>query len=94
MRMGHEALERADEDDACAELLSARLRGESPETASIPARLRHAAGAHKFFDPACDWAPEKDFDLCTQIDVFDFVLSLDRDASPPCLRRIDVPQRS
>jgi 2-phosphosulfolactate phosphatase len=94
VRMGHEARERAEEDDACAELLSARLRGEAPNTALIAARLRHAAGAHKFFDPACDWAPETDFDFCTQVDAFDFVLSLDRSASPPSLRRVDVPRAS
>lgn len=94
VRMGHEARERADEDDACAELLSARLRGDEPDTTLIPSRLRHAAGAHKFFDPACDWAPETDFNLCTQVDAFDFVLSLDRSVSPPSLRRIDVPRAS
>lgn len=94
VRMGHEARERADEDDACAELLSARLRGESPDASTIRSRLRHAAGAHKFFDPVCDWAPQGDFNACTEVDVFDFVLSLDRTASIPCLRRIDVPQLS
>ena len=94
VRMGHEARERAEEDDACAELLSARLRGEEPNTALIAARLRHAAGAQKFFDPACDWAPETDFNFCTQVDAFDFVLSLDRSASPPSLRRVDVPRAS
>lgn len=94
VRMGHEARERAEEDDACAELLSARLRGEEPDTAAIAPRLRHAAGAQKFFDPACDWAPETDFSFCTQVDAFDFVLSLDRNASPPGLRRIDVPRAS
>lgn len=91
IRMGHEAREGADEDDACAELLSARLRGDAPDTSSIQSRLRNAAGAHKFFDPACDWAPESDFNYCTQVDAFDFVLSLDRATSPPSLRRIDVP---
>jgi 2-phosphosulfolactate phosphatase len=91
VRMGHEARERAEEDDACAELLSARLRGEEPDTALIAPRLRHAAGAQKFFDPACDWAPQTDFNLCTQVDTFDFVLMLDRTASPPTLRRVDVP---
>jgi 2-phosphosulfolactate phosphatase len=92
VRMGHEARERSDEDDACAEILSERLRGNSPDASAIRSRLRHAAGAQKFFDPACDWAPEGDFNLCTQVDVFDFVLSLDRTAATPCLRRIDVPR--
>jgi 2-phosphosulfolactate phosphatase len=90
VRMGHEAHERCDEDDLCAKLLAARLRGESPSTANVRNRLRRALSAKKFFDPACDWAPERDFDLCTEVDIFDFVLRLDRERSPPVLRKIDV----
>ncbi len=37
-------------------------------------RLRDAPAAVKFFDPACDWAPLDDFDYCTDVDRFDFVL--------------------
>ncbi len=90
VRMGHEARERCDEDDLCAQLLLARLRDEPFDTTTIRERLRSAESAKKFFDPACDWAPERDFELCTQTDRFDFVLELDRSASLPSLRRIDV----
>ncbi len=88
VRMGHEARERCDEDDLCAELLHARLRGESPDVGSVRDRLRLAASAKKFFDPACHWAPERDFELCTAVDVFEFVLRMDRSQSPPVLRKI------
>ncbi|HEY7640670.1 MAG TPA: 2-phosphosulfolactate phosphatase [Steroidobacteraceae bacterium] len=57
VRMGHEAVERCPEDDLCAELLQRRLAGEQPELADVRERLRGAASAQKFFDPACDWAP-------------------------------------
>lgn len=66
VRMGHEARARADEDDLCAELLAARLCGERYDT----------AGAEKFFDAAASWAPLRDFELCTALDRFDFVLRL------------------
>lgn len=79
VRMGQEATERCDEDDLCAELLLRRLLGEDPNVASVPERLRAAPSAAKFFDPACDWAPEPDFDYCTQVDRFDFVLKLQPD---------------
>lgn len=92
VRMGHEARENCDEDDLCAELLRSRLLGEPMPVAGIRERLRRASSARKFFDPACDWAPERDFDLCTRVDEFDFVLRLDTGASPACLRRIDVPR--
>lgn len=91
VRMGHEARENCDEDDLCAELLRSRLLGEPMPVAGIRERLRKASSAEKFFDPACDWAPERDFDLCTRVDEFDFVLQLDAGASPPRLRKIDVP---
>ncbi len=79
VRMGHEATERCDEDDLCAEILLRRLLGENPAVATVPERLRFASSAAKFFDPACDWAPEPDFDFCTQVDRFDFVLRLQPD---------------
>ncbi len=88
VRMGHEARENSDEDDICAELLRSRLSGEPMPTEGIRERLRGASSAQKFFDPACDWAPEGDFELCTRVDVFDFVLQLDRSSAPPCLRPI------
>ena len=88
VRMGHEASERCEEDDLCADILARRLRGEKPHVDRVRERLRTAPSARKFFDPACDWAPERDFELCTQVDAFDFVLRLDRDAAPGRLARI------
>lgn len=92
VRMGHEARERCDEDDLCADLLQRRLLGEAPEVSLLRERLRAAASATKFFDPACDWAPQRDFELCTAVDTFDFVLQLDSSQHPPALRLIAVPQ--
>jgi len=76
VRMGQDARERCDEDDLCAQLLAGRLSGEGFDTATIRQRLRSAPSAHKFFDPAATWAPERDFELCTDADRFDFVLRL------------------
>lgn len=88
--MGQDARENCDEDDLCAEILTQRLRGERPDVTRVRERLRTAASAQKFFDPACDWAPESDFELCTQVDIFDFVLQLDTALPPPSLRCIPV----
>jgi 2-phosphosulfolactate phosphatase len=76
VRMGHEARERCAEDDLCAELLVARLAGRPYDVATVRDRLRVAPAAAKFFDPAATWAPEQDFELCTAVDRFDFVLRL------------------
>src|SRR5215831_11207571 len=51
VRMGHEARERCDEDDLCAELIAARLHGGDLDVSSIRPQLRHAKSAQKFFDP-------------------------------------------
>lgn len=91
VRMGFEARERCTEDDLCAELLAARLRGEPYPLATIRDRLRTAPAAGKFFDPACQhYAPQADFDLCLAVDQFDFVLRLDREHLPLRLMRIAV----
>lgn len=91
VRMGLAARERCAEDDLCAELLRARLSGERFDTGGVRDTLRLAPAAGKFFDPAATWAPEGDFDLCTDVDRFDFVLRLaDRGSLLPHLERIDV----
>lgn len=91
VRMGYEARERCMEDDLCADLLAARLRGEVYPVTDIRQRLRLAPAAEKFFDAACQhYAPQQDFELCTEVDRFDFVLRLDSVRVPPSLCRIDV----
>lgn len=90
VRMGQYARERCAEDDACAELIARRLRGEAPDTDAIRERLRTSPSAAKFFDPACHWAPQLDFELCTQVDAFDFVLRLDRTQSPAALVKVPI----
>jgi 2-phosphosulfolactate phosphatase len=74
VRMGHEARERCAEDDLYAECLRLMLQGAPAPLGEVRERLRDAPAARKFFDPECDWAPRPDFDYCTEVDRFDFVL--------------------
>jgi 2-phosphosulfolactate phosphatase len=90
VRMGQHATERCVEDDACADVIARRLRGESPDMNAVCNTLRDAPSAQKFFDPDCDWAPERDFELCTAFDAFDFVLRLDRSVEPIALVRVPI----
>jgi len=95
VRMGHEARERCAEDDLYAECLAQLLRGQPAPLAEVRDRLRSAPAARKFFDPACDWAPRDDFDYCTEVDRFDFVLRVLRVPGRPLeLERIEAPPRS
>ncbi|MGA0704941.1 MAG: 2-phosphosulfolactate phosphatase [Steroidobacteraceae bacterium] len=91
VRMGQEARERCAEDDLCADIIAARLAGDSPDAAALAAELRYAPSARRFLDPEADWAPEADLGYCIDVDRFDFVLRLeDRDGELPWLARIDV----
>jgi 2-phosphosulfolactate phosphatase len=92
VRMGHEARERCAEDDLYAECLRLLLLGEPAPLGEVRERLRTAPAAAKFFDPACDWAPRDDFEYCTDVDRFDFVLRLKRVPGEPVeLERIAAP---
>jgi 2-phosphosulfolactate phosphatase len=59
------------------------LLGQPAPLAEVRERLRNAPAAVKFFDPAADWAPLEDFDYCTDVDRFDFVLRLKGAADAP-----------
>ena len=76
VRMGHHARERCVEDDACAELLLARLTGAAHDETGLLARLPGTPAADKFRDPQATWAPYEDLALCMALDHFDFVLRL------------------
>lgn len=90
VRMGHEAREPCAADTLCAALLEARLTGRPFDDGSLRERLRDTPAARMFFDPAADWAPQGDFDRCTDLDRFDFVLRLDaRDGPLP--RLVAIP---
>jgi len=92
VRMGHEARERCAEDDLYAECLGLLLRGRPAPLADVRERLRSAPAAAKFFDPACDWSPREDFDYCTDVDRFDFVLRAKRVPGEPLeLERVAMP---
>jgi len=92
VRMGHEARERCAEDDLYAECLRLLLLGAPAPLGEVRERLRAAPAAAKFFDPACDWAPRDDFEYCTDVDRFDFVLRLKRAPGEPIeLERVPAP---
>lgn len=75
--MGLEGREPTEEDTLCAEYIRARLLGQSPDITSQMDDLRNTSGK-KFFDPAQQEAfPQPDFDMCIQLNKFDFALSVE-----------------
>jgi 2-phosphosulfolactate phosphatase len=73
---GHRAEGEALEDTLCAEYIRDRLLGNPVDIEEIKDQLATCLSAQKFFDPEKKWAPEEDFDLCTNIDRFDFIQRL------------------
>ena len=74
VRMGVEAVRRADEDDLCSEYLRNLLLGLPFDIDQIKPRLRSAPTSARFFDDSKPWSPKRDFDLCLDVDRFDFAL--------------------
>ena len=72
--MGSEGGPDGPEDDACVELLAARLTGRDLEWAQLERRVRAAPAALQALDPACDWITPGDLELALALDRFDFAL--------------------
>ncbi len=80
----------SDEDTLCAEYLKDALEGRTSDFGEIVRRLRNCGSARKFFDPAKDWAPERDFELCLQLGRLPFVLRVEPyEDDLVCLRKIE-----
>jgi 2-phosphosulfolactate phosphatase len=76
--MGYRAVNSAEEDLMCAELLASELHDKRYITENRIADLQNTSGK-RFFDPAnLEYSPPTDFFLCTMINKFDFVLKATR----------------
>ncbi len=72
--MGHRDERPSDEDTLCAEYIIHALSAEFMSRAEIRRRLCTSKDSAKFFNPAIQWTSKADFDLCTALDRFDFIL--------------------
>lgn len=89
VRMGLEAKERSDEDDLCGKYFETLLEDRSFDVVSVKPTLRASRFSQRFFDLNNPWSPESDFDLCLDVDRFNFVLRAEQSAEGYlCLRQI------
>jgi len=72
--MGTWAVKANDEDSLCAKYIADRLNHQKTDPEKITTHLKASKSARRFFDPEVLWAPEKDFELCLNIGLCDFVL--------------------
>ena len=85
---GQYAPEHGDEDLACAEYLEALLRGQNPDTASCIDRVYKSRDALFHLDPNLPAFPRSDLDHCTNIDAFDFAMSITRENGYHVMRAV------
>ncbi len=76
--MGLEAKAETEEDTLCAEYIKSILLNEDFDIASKIQNLKYTSGAKFFDDAQKEVFPEKDFYLCTKLDIFDFVLKIEK----------------
>lgn len=90
--MGYACSYPTDEDTALAEYLKAQLEGESFDLEQMRTKLRLGAGARFFDADKQGWAPQADFDLCLQLNRFNFVLKVEKEKGRNYLKRIDIKE--
>ncbi|MGD0756709.1 MAG: 2-phosphosulfolactate phosphatase [Bacteroidales bacterium] len=76
--MGYRAINSAEEDLLCADIIAAELKNESFNTEARIADLQNTSGKRFFNSVNIDFSPPTDFFLCTMINKFDFVLKATR----------------
>jgi 2-phosphosulfolactate phosphatase len=90
--MGYSALEPADEDSFCAELIRARLKNKKINYAKMVEKLRTGSGK-RLLDPInAAHSPARDFELCTRLDLFNFVLRVNKGSDRLFLQRINISE--
>lgn len=76
--MGKNGSETALEDNLCAEYLKKALEGQPSDFGDIYHELLQGGAGRDFFDPAKDWMPQTDFELCLKLNRFDFILRVEK----------------
>ena len=89
--MGYACEYPTDEDTLCAEFIKNELEKKPNNFNEMVEIMRNGSGA-RFFDPGKQsWSPEKDFELCLDLNRFDFILKVEKEGELNYLKRIESP---
>ena len=92
--MGKEGLAPAEEDELCALYLKSLLEGRPmPDIDERLQALRTGGGSHFFAPDLQDVYPEKDFWMCIDRDIFDFVIRIEKDGDGFLSKPFVTPER-
>ncbi len=87
--MGYACSYPTDEDTLCAIYIQNCLRNAESDFDAMRSQIRNGSGARFFAPDSQSWAPQEDFDLCLDLNKFDFVLRARQHSSSTQLERID-----
>jgi 2-phosphosulfolactate phosphatase len=88
--MGYACEYPTDEDTLCAEYIKNELLGFPNDFRKMVETIRNGSGA-RFFDPdKQEWSPQTDFDLCLDLNRFNFVLKVENEKGVDVLRKIEI----
>jgi 2-phosphosulfolactate phosphatase len=88
--MGYACEYPTDEDTLCAEFIKNELESKSNNFAEIVAAIRNGSGARFFDSEKQHWSPQADFELCLDLNRFDFVLKVEKEDKLNFLRKIEI----
>jgi 2-phosphosulfolactate phosphatase len=78
------------EDTLCAEYIRNELKGLPNDFKKMKEIIRKGSGK-RFFDPIKqEWAPKDDFDLCLDLNRFNFVLRVEKGSNFNFLQKVEV----
>lgn len=88
--MGYACKYPTDEDTLCAEFIKNELQEKPNDFQKMVEIIKKGDGA-RFFDPEKQsWSPLEDFDLCLDINRFDFILKVEKENELNYLRQIKI----
>ena len=88
--MGYASRYETDEDTFCAKYIKAELEGKFVNFEKMKRLLQEGSGARFFAPEKQEWAPESDFDLCLDLNRFNFILKVEQDKGYNHLKKIDI----
>ena len=86
--MGYASMYETDEDTFLAEYIQGELTGKPVDFEKMKQILKEGSGARFFAPEKQAWAPKSDFDLCLDLNRFDFVLRIEQDDHRNFLNKI------
>jgi 2-phosphosulfolactate phosphatase len=87
--MGYACAYPTDEDTLCATYIRNEIIGIPNDIIKMKEVIRKGTGSRFFGTESQPWAPQEDFDLCLNLDTFNFVLRVVRDSNGYTLHKIE-----